>query len=168
VDISDHHYKPKARQQQRVVMQGLNAGTGPSRSSQSATGEWDSLLPGDQLDVDLTQLMGNPMFGGGGGVEGGQEDLVFQMMQKLMGDGGFGGGPGIPLPEVQQMKQKEESWGKWWKVLHFLSAMLLSLWVVWYTGWTFKGSSLERVESTNLARSEKPVMTPIPAGGIEY
>ena len=144
-------------------MQGFNAGMGLPRTSRSAAGEWDSLFPGgDQSDIDLFQSMGNPVFGGPGGpggIGGGQEDLVFQMMQKLMGDGGFGGGPGIPLPEVRKMKQKEESWGRWWKVLHFLSAVLLSLWVVRCAGWTFKGSLLERVESTNLARSEKPVMT---------
>ena len=121
------------------------------------------------------------MFGGqAGGTGSSQEDPMLQMMQQLMGGagglGGMGGGPGgmgglgglgglggpgmgmgIPPPEAQQMQQKEQSWGMWWKALHVLSSLCLAGWALRGTGWSFTGSALERAESANMTREEAPV-----------
>jgi len=133
----------------------------------------------DQSDLDLGQLMmENSMFSGQtGGAGSSQEDPMLQMMQQLMGGagglGGMGGGPGgmgglgglggpgmgmgMPPPEAQQMQQREQSWGMWWKALHVLSSLCLAVWVLRETSWSFTGSALERAESASMTREEAPV-----------
>ena len=126
----------------------------------------------DQSDLDLRKLMmENSMFGGqAGGAGSSQEDPMLQMMQQLMGGagglGGMGGGPGVgmgmPPPEIQQLQQREQSWGMWWKALHVLSSLCLAVWVLRETSWSFTGSALERAESASMTREEAPVfITPI-------
>ncbi|PWW77541.1 hypothetical protein C7212DRAFT_342819 [Tuber magnatum] len=183
IDISAHHYEPKARQRERIGREDISAGTGPPPSSfwgsplADTWGQQDPLFGagGDPSDPNLGRLMmENNMFGGqAGGAGTGQEDPMLQMMQQLMGGaggpdgmGGLGGlgGPGMgtPPPEIQQMQQREKSWGMRWKALHVLSSLCLAVWVLRGTGWGFTGSALERVESTNMTREEAPVIiTPI-------
>jgi len=132
----------------------------------------------DQSDLDLGRLMmENSMFGDqAGGSGSSQEDPMLQMMQQLMGGagglGGMGGGPGglggpgvgmgMPPQETQQMQQREQSWGMWWKTLHVLSSLCLVVWVLRGTSWGFTGSALERAESASMTREEAPVfITPI-------
>jgi hypothetical protein len=97
---------------------------------------------------------------GGQAAGNGQEDPMLQMMQQLMGGvGGLSGpgmGMGMPPPEIQQMQQREQSWGMRWKALHVLSSLCLAVWVLRGTGWSFTGSALERAESANMTREEAP------------
>ncbi|KAG0636859.1 hypothetical protein HOY80DRAFT_1003123 [Tuber brumale] len=185
VDISAHHYEPKARQRERIgredIFSGMEPPPSPFRGSPLADvrGQQDPLFgaDGDPSDLDLGRLMmENNMFGGQvGGAGSGQEDPMLRMMQQLMGGtgglggmGGLGGlngpgmGMGVPPPEIQQMQQREQSWGMRWKALHVLSSLCLAVWVLRGTGWSFTGSALERAESANMTREEAPViMTPI-------
>ena len=98
----------------------------------------------------MQQLMGGA--GGLGAISGSPG-----MVGGLGGPGGLGMGMGIPPPETQQMQQKEQSWGMWWKALHVLSSLCLAGWVLRGTGWSFTGSALERAKSANMTREEAPV-----------
>ncbi|CUS14973.1 unnamed protein product [Tuber aestivum] len=180
VDISVHHYEPKARQQERIGREDISAGMGPPPSFRSSPladtrGLQDPLFGagGDLSDLDLGRLMmENNMFGSQvGGAGSGREDPMLQMMQQLMGGaggldgvggpGGLGGpgmGMGTPPPEIQQMQQREQSWGMRWKALHVLGSLCLAVWVLRGTDWSFTGSALERAESANMTREEAPPM----------
>ncbi|KAG0128926.1 hypothetical protein HOY82DRAFT_621598 [Tuber indicum] len=183
VDISAHHYKPKVRQRERIGREDIFAGIGPPPSpfqSSPLAGvrrQQDPLFGagGDPSDLDLGRLMMENNVFGGQAAGNGQEDPMLQMMQQLMGGvgglggmGGLGGlsgpgmGMGMPPPEIQQMQQREQSWGMRWKALHVLSSLCLAVWVLRGTGWSFTGSALERAESANMTREDAPViMTPI-------
>lgn len=130
-------------------------------------------VPGQDLDqptdLDLRQMLLDMNQGPPPGMGAGGEDPMMAMLQQMMGGAGgmpgMGGmgGPGMQMPPGMggmmgmPPQQQGNEWGKWWKILHSLCALLLGLWAIRTTGWNFTGSSLQRAESSNLAMSEKPV-----------
>ncbi|KAL7275571.1 hypothetical protein RUND412_001497 [Rhizina undulata] len=163
IDISEHHYEPKSRRDERKASENIFAGLPPPPSSfrnASASAQRNPLST--PSDAELRQMMLDYQSFAGGedvGFEGMQFDPMMQLFQQMgmgnMGTPGMPGmGPSVGAAPMQPKNDEVDSWGKWWKVAHALCTMFLSLWVI--TGWHFTGSALQRAESSNLARSEKP------------
>lgn len=129
-------------------------------------------------DMDLRQMLMSMNQGSSPGTPGmgmpgmgaGEDPMMAMLQQMMAGGGGMPdmGGPGMQMPPgmeglagmmggMQSPQQIANDWGLWWRVLHSICALILGLWAVRATGWGFAGSSLQRVESANLATSEKPV-----------
>ena len=118
--------------------------------------------------------------GGGGGGLGGDasamegHDPLMQLLQQISGaGGGFPGMEGLspgmmsgimggndgPAQTADPSATNREQWGMWWAVVHALAALVLSLWALRSNPMAFDGSQMTRIESANLARSEKPVIS---------
>ncbi|KAA8905381.1 hypothetical protein FN846DRAFT_907498 [Sphaerosporella brunnea] len=96
------------------------------------------------------------------------QDPLMQLLQQISGAGGFpsvegmenimGGasGAGGMGGSAQAVESKGDRWGMWWTVLHALSAFMLAIWALRSHPGVFDGSEMMRVESANVAASEKP------------
>lgn len=96
--------------------------------------------------------------GGPGGPAAGADDPMMKMLTQMMGGAGAGaGGPGTNSPfgganpfagmqQAQAQKQLPDSYAAIWRVLHFILAMGLGLYIALFTG--FLGTKVERERST--------------------
>lgn len=96
---------------------------------------------------DPSMLSG--MMGGGGGngagAGAGAEDPMMKMLLQMMGAGGGGGNPFAGMQQQQQgaaATTKSDSYAAMWRVLHFVLAMGLGLYIAVCTG--FLGTKVER------------------------
>lgn len=83
--------------------------------------------------------------GAGAGAEASTEDPMMKMLSQMMG-GGAGGGNN-PFAGMQQQQQQAaattpDSYAAMWRVLHFILAMGLGLYIAMFTG--FLGTKVER------------------------
>lgn len=149
VDISQHYYEPNntnrvpppevsgnvSQDQLRQIMLGLDRPQTPNGAGMPPNPFFDPSLFGGMMDVN------------GGGADG-AEDPMMKMLSQMMGGAGAGaGGPGNnPFAGMQQQQQQAtaipDSYAAMWRVLHFILALGLGLYIAVFTG--FLGTKVER------------------------
>lgn len=152
VDISQHYYQPNttnrvpqaaggnvSEDQLRQMMLGFDR---PQTSNGAGAG---GMSPNPFFDPSMFGM------GGSGGAEGpgGVDDPMMKMLSQMLG--GAGAGPGMggnnnPFAGMQQQQQAAatapDSYAAMWRVLHFVLAMGLGLYIAVFTG--FIGTKVER------------------------
>ncbi|KAH8153941.1 uncharacterized protein LAJ45_01708 [Morchella importuna] len=168
IDISAHHYEPKARQQDRLQTENvfanmINSPMAGRNSEQPSDADLRQML----MSMNQGPPPGMNMPGMGVGGSGGEDPMMAMLQQMMAGGGGMPGmaGPGMQMPPGMEgmmgamgmpPQQQGNDWGSWWRILHSLCALLLGLWAVKATEWSFSGSALQRAESANFDMDEKP------------
>jgi len=146
VDISRHFYAPNSTTPRQ-----------PARPEQSLQGD-----PTNLSETQLRQLMlgfdrpgaaatDNPFH-----IPGAENDPMAKLLSQMMGGAmpgtGAGASPFAPPPQAAQQDAAADRYAALWRVVHFLVAMGLGLYIALYT--PFNGSAAER-EAAAAAHAEK-------------
>lgn len=165
VDISQHYYKPETTNRVPPPQLGVNDPTNISEDQlrQMMLGLDRPQTPNGAGGIPNPFL--NPSMMGMGGPDGpGADDPMMKMLSQMLGGAGAGGMPpfggagnnpfaqaGGPFGGMQQQQQQQHTaavpdwYAAIWRLLHFILAMGLGLYIAVFTGFT--GTKIDRERS---------------------